>query len=386
MSLGVGSSSFDPPPRLPPPPRRAAGRDESRSGSGNRYEDVTELFKQSCSSECDPRPRITVDNVISSDSLFLAGLALGQMVHPASFTLLDSMACISIGDPRMDSGVYPLPRDLIPESDRIATSSQTLTFNPHKALDVDETTWIIDRLASCHVAFHGGAPLSQTLYTSLYFHHLNSIPGDDSDPQHLYTQILRAYLVATIKCFGLAWQELVAGNLIEGEDTITDTCQISLYEEMPVGYAIGELQRGIAALKTVEQQEALERKGKGISGLILRLSIVKVRVVRSAASSHANTPLTSVPSPLLCAELHHDLHPLPGNTIESKSPPRNSPPTLHRIPTNQQPLRPDVQTARPPHTVGSRPGPRSISSRCVLVRPALRPPSGKRRGRASSTR
>jgi hypothetical protein len=83
-----------------------------------------------------------------------SGLSLGQMVHPTSFTLMDSMACISIADPRMDSGIDPLPEDLIPVSDRTRFDEPIPDFNPHKALSLFEVTWVIDRLFACEVRYH----------------------------------------------------------------------------------------------------------------------------------------------------------------------------------------------------------------------------------------
>lgn len=80
----------------------------------------------------------------------LPALAMGQMVHPMTFTLMDSMTCISILDPRMDSGIYPTPEHLIPESDRLSRDSLP-AFDPQRALTVSDVVWIMDRLTACEV-------------------------------------------------------------------------------------------------------------------------------------------------------------------------------------------------------------------------------------------
>lgn len=111
---------------LPPPPRRnGLGSIQRR----RRFVDATDDFWSACSQ-----------------------LALGQMVHPPTFTLLDTMACIAIGDPRMDSGIHPLPSDLVPAADRRDDASSSSTdFNPHDLLTAQDVAWIMDRLVACEV-------------------------------------------------------------------------------------------------------------------------------------------------------------------------------------------------------------------------------------------
>lgn len=210
------------------------------------------------------------------------------MVHPIRFNLLDSMACISIGDPRLDSGVYPLPADLIPQSDRIndscTSASASDDFNPHTPLDIEETIWIMDRLASCQVAFQGGAPLSQTLFTSLYFHHLPSMQTLNLDPEHFYNGVLRAYLLATVRCIGMAWNELVKGNLTEGEDVITETCQLSLYEDVSTGYVLAYLKEAIVSINDRRSQSIDDQEVQLLEALVIRLHIIKVSASASMFS------------------------------------------------------------------------------------------------------
>lgn len=66
------------------------------------------------------------------------------------------MACISIGDPRMDSGIYPLPKHLIPGSDRLDTPNgvASVPFNAGAPLSIPDLLWIMDRLMACEVGLH----------------------------------------------------------------------------------------------------------------------------------------------------------------------------------------------------------------------------------------
>lgn len=141
ISISVRSSG-DSPEFLPPPRRAPAPRDGRIANTSRRrqFVDVTSDFWQTCSQ-----------------------LALGQMVHPPTFTLLDTMACISIGDPRMDSGIHPLPSSLVPEADRRddTAASSSATFNPYSSLTAQDVAWIMDRLTACEVRrrpFHSQSP------------------------------------------------------------------------------------------------------------------------------------------------------------------------------------------------------------------------------------
>ena len=75
--------------------------------------------------------------------------------------------------------------------------------------------------------WHGGNGLAQTVYTSLYVHHLSDInPSfiasditarftDKSRPIQLIVLVLRAGIMAMVKCCDLAYRELVKGNVSE---------------------------------------------------------------------------------------------------------------------------------------------------------------------------
>ncbi|PWN20045.1 hypothetical protein BCV69DRAFT_294302 [Microstroma glucosiphilum] len=237
----------------PPPPQRRVGQQRAQP----LFLEATDELRRQCSA-----------------------LAMGQMVHPMTFTLMDSMTCISISDPRMDSGIYPTPQHLIPESDRIPRDDLP-RFDPQRPLTVADLVWIMDRLTACEVAFHDSAPLSQTLFTCLLYHSVEEMGGlsgtstltSVEEPHEAFTRfVLRAYLVATIKCFGLAWQELIKGNIIDGEDAITDTCNLSLLDDFPVERAIDELEAVIAWVQHIRMRLPREQR-PGMEGLLRRLNI-----------------------------------------------------------------------------------------------------------------
>lgn len=199
--------------------------------------------------------------------------------------MVDSMACISINDPRMDSGVFPPPEELIPVADRLPADTVP-AYSPHKPLTLEDVTWIADRLLACEVAYHNATPLSQTLYTILYYHDIQSLdpepPCDEETISSAQTAhplltglVLRAYLIATIKCFGLAWEEMARGNLMDGEDTITDTCNLTLLQEVPVGYALSQLDTASKWLDTAGRQDDAEMD-RLIDGLQMRLKFRRV--------------------------------------------------------------------------------------------------------------
>lgn len=167
-----------------------------------------------------------------------SGLVPGQMVCSASFTLMDSMAALQIMDPRMDSGIYPIPPHLIADCDKFPQRDVTIPqFDPDARLSATEICWIMDRLLACEIEWHKGASLSQTIHTCLYVHSLSSISPRASQvkgesPNLLVCRVLRPFLIALLRSVGLVWDEVAKGNLIDGEDFNCDKGGISLLEEV----------------------------------------------------------------------------------------------------------------------------------------------------------
>jgi hypothetical protein len=120
--------------------------------------------------------------------------------------------------------------------------------------------------------------------------------------------VLRAYLIATIKSIGLAWEELARGNVHEGEDTVTDTCQLSLLQEVPVGYALGQIGAAVSWLEQAQAGQSQDTKDS-LEGLKLRLLLRKVSFLPANRRHHHSL---IVPDLLPCpAEHSHDLCPVP---------------------------------------------------------------------------
>lgn len=87
-----------------------------------------------------------------------------------------------------------------------------------------------------------------------------------SQPQAALTSVvLRAYVMATAKCFGMVWQELCKGHVLEGEDVMLDNNNLSLFEDVPVSYCLHELDR---AMHLLQSHPAIE----GSAELLQRLS------------------------------------------------------------------------------------------------------------------
>lgn len=161
------------------------------------------------------------------------------MVCSASTSLMDSMAALQIMDPRMDSGIYPIPPHLIADCDKFPQMNNVTMppFDPSARLSATEICWIMDRLLACEVDWHKGASLSQTIHTCLYVHSLSSISPRASQvkgesPNLLVCRVLRPFLMALLKSVGLVWDEVSKGNLIDGEDFNCDKGRISLLEEI----------------------------------------------------------------------------------------------------------------------------------------------------------
>ncbi|CAB4442125.1 unnamed protein product [Rhizophagus irregularis] len=124
---------------------------------------------------------------------------IGQLVHLESFGLYDAMSSIEIMDPKMDSGMI-LDSDL-----------NKPPFNLRARLNPKEVLGIIDHLFNCEMTWHSGHSLSQTLLPAF----------------------LKSYVLGTIKCCHLVWDEMTKGNVYEEEDFSTNKYGISMYENFP---------------------------------------------------------------------------------------------------------------------------------------------------------
>ncbi|KAI5117409.1 hypothetical protein M0805_004631 [Coniferiporia weirii] len=157
-------------------------------------------------------------------------MALEELLMVDGFSLFEAMSAVEIGDPRMDSGAA-LPAD-----------EQRPTFDPLTPLLPEEVCWILDRTLACEMHWHAGNSLAQTVFTCLYMHHLSTISPDyiTSDcvskftlsglPLELVSVVVRAGVMAMVKCCDLAYRELIKGNVHDCEDWQGDKSEIPLYE------------------------------------------------------------------------------------------------------------------------------------------------------------
>lgn len=280
-----------------------------------------------------------------------ADLREGQMVAVPKFSLMDSMAAVKIMDARMDSGME-LPASELPESDRLNATfqlSDTHVFDPFKPLDVPDVLWIIDRLLACEAAWHQGSALSQTLYTCLYFHAIQSLSPKhprfqepnaspvassgmppqasisaspmryaQAKPLQLVYKVLKAFILAMVKTIDVAWSELTSKqHLQDGEDFSSNKNGLSLLETTDTGYIIDELDD---ALQWVQSQQAILLPGQ-IESLKVRLSFRKqmLYVVRLLQSPAEAPPLDVVMHTKFARRNWALLHPASASDAEEPS-------------------------------------------------------------------
>ncbi|KAM5542815.1 hypothetical protein V8D89_003776 [Ganoderma adspersum] len=161
--------------------------------------------------------------------LFAAGardMEPEEVVLMDNFTLVDAMSAFEIGEPRLDSGM-------------ILDEQRRAPFDPLTPLLPKEVCWLLDRSFACEMEWHSGKTLSQSVFTILFVHHLPDInpeylsPKEDEDPARprwLITVVVRAAMLALLKCCDLAWRELSKGQVQDVEDWQGEKCDVSLLE------------------------------------------------------------------------------------------------------------------------------------------------------------
>lgn len=78
------------------------------------------------------------------------------------------------------------------------------------------------------MTWHSGHSLSQTLFTCMYFHHVLELNSglfinnsnydstqDPNSPIEFVILVLKAYVLGTVKCSHLVWDEMTKGNVYE---------------------------------------------------------------------------------------------------------------------------------------------------------------------------
>ncbi|KAI9471887.1 MAG: Mak10 subunit, NatC N-terminal acetyltransferase-domain-containing protein [Benjaminiella poitrasii] len=217
----------------------------------------------------------------------------GQLVHLQSFTLFDAMGAIEIMDPRMDTGMVvdqTLPR-----------------FDVQKRLTTEQTLGIMDRLVTCEMAWIAGNSLSQTVYTCIYFHHIDTLnkltmPTLTSEMDDIVYGVLRTYILATMKCCQYIWAEMVHGNTYEEEDFISNLFGLNFDNQHSDVVIFNDLDASVLLLKHLLNTNTSDTHKKTIEALLNRIEIrtaylVSLVYLAQAEGSHlskAKVKLTEI--------------------------------------------------------------------------------------------
>ncbi|EFP84380.2 uncharacterized protein PGTG_10100 [Puccinia graminis f. sp. tritici CRL 75-36-700-3] len=137
-------------------------------------------------------------------------------------------------DPRMDSGVG---RSTQPDPQ----------FDPLQPLTASEVATIIDLSLACEVTWYTGRLLSQTVLTSSYLRHLDSLK---SHPDQVVKHVLRASLLGLVKSCAIVSDEISKDNLRENEDVNSEQQTIDIYEDIDVTQTLEALDEAYSILKS----------------------------------------------------------------------------------------------------------------------------------------
>ncbi|ORX56320.1 Mak10-domain-containing protein [Hesseltinella vesiculosa] len=191
----------------------------------------------------------------------------GQLIHLQSFTLFDAMTAIEVMDPRMDTGM------ILPENERIE-------FDIHQSLDPKQALWIMDRLLNCEMAWLSGHSLAQTVYTSIYFHHIPELLDQPppTPPTATLAQtmqaVVKAYILTTVRCCRYIWTEMSSGNVYEEEDFTTNLFGLSLYEDIIMDMDVfNDLRCALRLLTDAMEKEANAEWAETLTALQERLTV-----------------------------------------------------------------------------------------------------------------
>lgn len=157
-------------------------------------------------------------------------------------------------------------------------------------------------LTSNKMAWLAGYPLSQTVLTSLHLHKLllnekkplaaiqvqtiHSTPTQPDNP--LVTKILRACLLAVVKCCGSGIETVLAGHFYEEEDFATQTFNIDLLSGVDFSQVmelLGDAQSMVSELLSAESTETLDNRLSFIRAMVHAFSTVDSGLYMSVDSA-----------------------------------------------------------------------------------------------------
>lgn len=201
-------------------------------------------------------------------------LVPGHVVTVPDVSLMDTVVAMPVMDARLDCGIEPLPAALIAPCDRVTEPDPgvptTPPFDPATPLRPADVCWILDRLLACEASWLestslASAALNQTIYTCLYMHHFaamyqsgGSTGSQKGDPPQasLVFDVLQPAVIGVISSVAVVWNELVRGNLVDGEDYVGDRSGINLCAEMDPLQALSALDDAVSLLNGMSARTA----------------------------------------------------------------------------------------------------------------------------------
>ncbi|KAI8072180.1 Mak10 subunit, NatC N-terminal acetyltransferase-domain-containing protein [Gilbertella persicaria] len=173
------------------------------------------------------------------------------------------MSAIEIMDPRMDTGM--------------AVAEPYRAFDITQQFSAEQILSIMDKLVTREMAWISGHSLSQTVYTCIYFHHIQSLnefsmPTLTSPVPDIIYGVLRTYILATVKCCHYIWMEMTQGNIYEEEDFTTNLFGLSFDHQHPDIVIFNDLDSSIMLLNHL-----LNNKHKEKSSLEALLNRIEIR-------------------------------------------------------------------------------------------------------------
>ncbi|TKX19480.1 hypothetical protein C1H76_8329 [Elsinoe australis] len=204
-------------------------------------------------------------------------LRQGQLVKDDYFTLFESVGALEIMDPKMDSGF------ILPEEDAALEE-----FDPLNHTLPEEIIWIMDQMLCFEMLWHEGAPLSQTLFTSLHLYNILSVDylplehmlfkssQGDARKYPLVSSILRAYCLSIAKCLDNVIMEITSEHFYEEEDFISATFSRLFVNRIDDDDFISLLEDALADLEKLSIDDSLREAIK----VRLRARVLMVEAFR----------------------------------------------------------------------------------------------------------
>jgi hypothetical protein len=151
-------------------------------------------------------------------------LAVGQMVHAPSFSLLSAMSALEVMDPKMDAGMI---------TDAVTVEKAFGTPLMPRELTAGQIVHIMDQIMVSEMHWLAGHSLAQSVFTCLYLHDIENIAD------HRLATMARAVL----KCCAIVRNMVVQADFYEEEDFVPQTFGFSLCEMIPEPEILAELAR-----------------------------------------------------------------------------------------------------------------------------------------------